>query len=155
MSTTRHTTWLEAPPARVYGALLDPQLVARWRVPTGMRCQVHQFEPREGGAFRISLTYDAPDAIGKSAAHTDTYHGRFDQLVPNARVVESLEFESEDLRMRGVMRIVTELADENGGTRLTATHENLPPGVSPSDNEVGWRDSLAKLGALLKSDGGW
>lgn len=144
-----HTTWINAPIARVYDALLDPTLIAQWRVPDGMRCIVHQFEAREGGAFRISLIYDEPSATGKTSAHTDTYHGRFEQLIPNRRVVESIEFESADPRMQGVMRVTTDLTEERGGTRLSATHENLPVGVSLSDNAEGWRQSLAKLEALL------
>ena len=48
-----------------------------------MTSHVHEFEAREGGSFRISLTYDAPTGTGKSAAHTDTYHGRFVKLAPD------------------------------------------------------------------------
>ena len=150
MSTTEHTARLDAPPAVVYAALLDPQLIPRWRVPTGMRCLVHEFEAHEGGAFRVSLTYDAPDAQGKSSAHTDTYHGTFEQLIPNERVVERLEFETTDPQMQGEMRVTTHLAPDGPGTLLTAVHENLPPGVAPTDNELGWRQSLAKLAALLR-----
>ena len=50
-------------------------------VPTGMTSHVHAFDAREGGAFRISLAYDAPTGTGKTTAHTDTYHGRFVKLV--------------------------------------------------------------------------
>jgi uncharacterized protein YndB with AHSA1/START domain len=91
MNATHHTVYIEAPPSRVYAALLDPQLIPRWRVPTGMRCRVHEFDAREGGAFRVSLTYEAPDAVGKSSDRTDTYRGRFERLVPDACVVERLE----------------------------------------------------------------
>lgn len=149
MTATHHTIHLDAPPSRVYAALLDPALLPHWRVPTGMRCHVHEFDAREGGTFRVSLTYDAPDAEGKSSAHTDTYHGWFAQLVPDVRVVERLEFETTDPRMQGEMQITTELVPEGVGTRLSAIHENLPPGVAPADNEAGWHDSLCKLAALL------
>lgn len=151
MNTTRHTTQIEALPARVYRALLDPLLIPQWRVPTGMRCEVHEFEPHEGGAFRVSLTYDSPTSVGKSTAHTDTYHGHFEQLIPNERVVEHLEFETTDPLMQGEMRIITHLEAVRGGTCVTAVHEGLPPGVAPADNEAGWHDSLAKLAALLES----
>jgi len=151
MSTTRHTIWIDAIPARVYAALLDPSLIARWRVPGGMGCDVHEFDAREGGAFRVSLTYDAPDAVGKSTAHADTYRGYFEQLVPNQRVLERLAFETDDPRMQGEMRIATELSSEGSGTRLTAVHENLPPGITPSDNEAGWHDALTKLAALVEA----
>ncbi len=151
MTSTLHEAFINAPPEKVYRALLDPQLIPEWRVPPGMRCEVHEFEARVGGMFRISLTYDAPDIAGKSSEHTDTYHGRFEELVPNQRVVETLEFETTDPAMQGEMRITTVLTAERGGTRLRASHEHLPPGVQPADNEAGWRDSLTKLAALLES----
>jgi hypothetical protein len=53
-----------------------------------MTSHVHGLDAREGSPFRISLTYDAQDRIGKTSAHTDTYHGRFEKLVPNEQVVE-------------------------------------------------------------------
>jgi hypothetical protein len=31
-------------------------------------------------------------------------------------------------------------------------HENLPPGVSPADNELGWTMSIEKLAGLVESD---
>jgi hypothetical protein len=48
-----------------------------------MKCLVHEFQAREGGKFRISLTYDSPARAGKTAANTDTYHGRFVTLTPD------------------------------------------------------------------------
>ena len=50
--------------------------------------------------------------------------------------------------MMGEMSITITLRDANGGTELTAVHENLPRGVAPADNERGWRMALAKLGGL-------
>jgi hypothetical protein len=43
----------------------------------------------------------------------------------------------------------TTLADADGGTDLVAVHDGLPRGVSPADNETGWRMALAKLAALV------
>jgi uncharacterized protein YndB with AHSA1/START domain len=120
-------------------------------VPAGMTIQVHAFDAREGGFFRISLTYDAPDAQGKTSAHTDTHHGRFVELVTNQRVVEVVEFETEDPAMRGEMTITFSLTDVDGGTELVAVHDDVPPGVPPADNEAGWRSSLAKLARLVEA----
>jgi uncharacterized protein YndB with AHSA1/START domain len=143
---------VNAPRAAVYRALLDADAVATWMVPTGMTSQMHEFEPREGGAFRISLTYEAPTGTGKTSAHTDTYHGRFVELVPDERVVEVVEFETADPGMQGEMTITIELADAAGGTEIRAVHDRLPPGLSPADNETGWRSSLAKLAELVEKD---
>src|SRR5215208_5874332 len=80
MDTTRSTRvrqHIRAPRAAVYRLLLDPTAVAQWKVPEGMTAHVHAFEPTEGGAIRVSLTYREPSRAGKSIAHTDTYAGRF------------------------------------------------------------------------------
>ena len=105
----------------------------------------------EGGAFRISLTYDAPTGTGKTSAHTDTYHGRFMKLVTNEQVIEAVEFETADPELRGEMTITISLADaDSGGTDVLAVHDAIPPGVPIADNEAGWREALGKLAALVE-----
>jgi uncharacterized protein YndB with AHSA1/START domain len=151
MSSTHIRRHVNAPRANVYRALLDGGAVAKWMVPTGMTSHVHAFEGREGGAFRISLTYDEPTGTGKTSAHTDTYHGRFVTLVPNEQVVQVVEFETTDPALRGEMTITFTLVDADGGTDIVAVHEGLPPGLLPADNETGWRMSLDKLAALVES----
>ena len=150
MSSTHIRHRINAPRAVVYRALLDADAVATWMVPTGMTSHVHAFDPHEGGAFRISLTYDASTGTGKTTAHTDTYHGHFVKLVPNEQVVEVVEFETTDPALQGEMTITITLADVDGGTEVLATHDRLPPGLSIADNETGWRMSLAKLAALVE-----
>jgi uncharacterized protein YndB with AHSA1/START domain len=151
MSSTRISRHLNAPRARVYRAFLDARAVATWMVPDGMTSHVHAFDGREGGAFRISLTYDAPNGAGKTTAHTDTYHGRFVKLVADAQIVQAIEFETADPGMRGEMTVTVTLTDADSGTELVAVHDHLPPGLSPADNETGWRMSLGKLAALVEA----
>jgi uncharacterized protein YndB with AHSA1/START domain len=151
MSSTRMTCHINAPRAAVYRALLDARAVAKWKVPTGMTSQVHEFDPREGGLLRISLTYDAPTGTGKTTARTDSYRGRFVKLVPNEQVVEVDQFETENPALQGEMTITITLVDAAGGTDLIAVHDGLPPGVSTADNELGWRSALARLTALVEA----
>lgn len=152
MCSTRIVRHVNAPRAAVYRALLDARAVATWMAPTGMTSHIHDFDPREGGAFRISLTYDAPTGTGKTTAHTDTHHGHFVTLAPGEQVVEVVEFETTDPALQGEMTITFSLADaDGGGTDLLALHDGLPPGVSPADNETGWRMSLDKLAALVEA----
>ena len=151
LASTELTRLIRADPARVYAAFLDPEDVRQWMVPDGMTSEVHTFEPREGGRFRISLTYDAPTEAGKSSAQTDTYGGFFAELVPARRVVQRLEFETADPAMQGEMTITIDLRPSRGGTELTAAHTDLPPGLRPEDNELGWSISLAKLALLCET----
>jgi uncharacterized protein YndB with AHSA1/START domain len=151
LSSTRITRYVNAPRAAVYRALLDARAVATWMVPTGMSSQVHAFDAREGGSFRISLTYDGPTGTGKTTAQTDTFHGRFVKLVTNEQVVEVVEFETTDPALQGEMTITIDLVEADGGTDILAVHDGLPRGLSTADNEAGWRSSLAKLAELVEA----
>ncbi len=72
--------------------------------------------------------------MGKTTAHTDTYHGRFVALVPNELVMEADEFETADPALRGQMTITITLAEADG-----------------ADNEAGWQEALARLAVLVKT----
>ncbi|MCA8202250.1 SRPBCC family protein [Burkholderia sp. AU33545] len=150
--STRVSRHLNAPRGCVYRALLDPRAVEQWKVPDGMTCRVHAYDAREGGALRVSLSYDAPsDGTGKTTAHTDTYHGRFVTLVPDQKIVEIDVFETDDPMLRGAMTVTIMLSDEAGGTRIDAVHDGVPPGVPAADNEAGWQMALARLAALVET----
>lgn len=156
MYTTQIRGHVRAPRPSVYRALLDADAVAKWRVPAGMSSHVHEFDAREGGSFRISLTYDAPDAAGKSAAHTDTYHGHFARLVRDRQVVEVLEFETADPELHGTMTMTTTLTDAGDGTDVVIVHEGIPDSVPAADNETGTRMALANLAKLVEhASGAW
>ena len=127
MSTTRLNQHVNASRANVYRALPDARAVATWMVPDGMTSHVHVFDAREGGLFRISLTYDAATTTGKTTAHTDTYHGRFVKLIPSTRVVEVMEFETTDPAMRGDMTVTFMLSDADGGTDVVAVTRTFLP----------------------------
>jgi uncharacterized protein YndB with AHSA1/START domain len=116
-----------------------------------MLAVVEELDPQPGGRIRMTLTYEDPAAAGKTTAHTDTYSGRFMELVPGRLVVEMLEFESDDPALRGEMTITISLRDHHGATELTATHDGLPAAVSEEDNRLGWEMSLAKLAALVEA----
>lgn len=152
MSSTHIQQFVHAGRAQVYSAIIDPDVVVQWMVPDGMSSVVHEFEAHEGGRFRISLTYSAPDAIGKSSEHTDTYHGRFTRLIPDEVVIQEMEFETTNPRMQGIMTATFTLTDATGGTNIDAQHDGVPSGVSAADNELGWRMSLGKLARLLEGD---
>lgn len=143
---------VQAPPSAVYRALLEADAIARWRVPDGMTSHVHEFDAREGGRFRISLTYEAPVGTGKSAAHTDTYHGHFAKLVPDEQVVEVLQFETADPALRGTMTMTTTLTAADGGTDVLVVHEGIPDAVPAADNETGTRMALANLARLVEAN---
>ncbi|MDX6365231.1 MAG: hypothetical protein QOK30_307 [Nocardioidaceae bacterium] len=151
MFSTRVSRHVKAARAEVYRALLDRRAVKAWRVPNGMTSEVHDFDPREGATFRVSLSYDVANDVGKTSTHTDTYHGHFAKLVPDELVVETIEFETSIPEFRGVMTMTTALRDAEGGTDVVVQHEGLPAAVSSADNEAGTQMALANLATLLEA----
>jgi uncharacterized protein YndB with AHSA1/START domain len=147
------TQLVRAPRSAVYAALLDPRATATWRVPDDMIARVAEWEPVQGGRFRVSLTYRAEDRTGKTEGATDTYSGHFVRLVPDEQVVEQLEFETDDPDLAGAMTMTWTLTEVEGGTEVDLLHEGLPDVVPPEDNATGTRMSLTKLAAYVEGAG--
>ncbi len=141
-----------ASPRTIYQAFLDPEAVASWRPPEGMKAQIYAFDPREGGTFRMSFAYtDTDHAVrGKTSAHADVFQGRFLELVPGERIVELIEFESDDPAFAGTMTVTTTLAAVSGGTEVTILCENVPTGIRPSDHQMGLTSTLKNLAAFTE-----
>jgi len=72
--STQVSTLIKAARTDIHKACLDPDALASWRVPDNMKGHVHAFDAREGGTFRMSLTYKDPEQSpgGKTSAGTDT-----------------------------------------------------------------------------------
>lgn len=153
-ASTQVSTVIRAARSVVYQACIDPGKVALWRVPDNMRAKVEIFEVRQGGVYRMALTYRDPGdaAPGKSSSDTDRFQGRFVELVPFERIVEAVEFDSPDPQFAGEMRITTTFADAERGTEVTILCQNLPIGIRLADNETGTIQALKKLTALLEQD---
>lgn len=143
---------IHASPARIYRALVDPAAMAVWRPPANMRGEILAFEPHPGGRFALRLTYlDRADARhGKTAAGEDLVEGRFAELVPDQRIVEVVEFVSDDPAFAGEMTITTTLTPEAGGTRVTIACTDVPPGIDAKDHEDGMTSTLANLARFVE-----
>ncbi len=72
-----------------------------------MRVEVLAFDAREGGTFRMAFIYEGDGGHGRTTDNADVFEGRFAKLVPGRRVVELVEFESDDPAFAATMRIVT------------------------------------------------
>jgi uncharacterized protein YndB with AHSA1/START domain len=153
--STRVSKVIEAPREVIYRAFLEPDAVASWLPPEGMRGHIHAFEPYEGGKFQMSLMYvdRLETARGKTFEDTDTFKGRFVELLPDRKIVWAVEFQSDQPDFAGEMTITWSLEDAHGvsgGSEVTALCEGIPKGISLEDNELGSRSSLQKLAAFIE-----
>ncbi|ONH25284.1 SRPBCC domain-containing protein [Pseudofrankia asymbiotica] len=153
MYATQVSWRIWAPRPAVYRALLDPATIARWRAPTGTRAQIHTFEAREGGTFRISLVCDQPTPAATVAVRTGVYHGRFLRLVPDTQVVEQLAFETDDPPATITMTTTTTLSDAGtGATAVLVVHDGVPDVIPAADSETATRMALAKFAEIVEKD---
>src|SRR5262245_15583720 len=142
---------VDAPPEAVYRAFLDQAAVVAWLPPGSMTGVVHAYDAREGGAFSMSLVYPESErsSRGKTTERTDTFRGRFVELVPNERIVWATRFDSADPSFAGEMTVRWMLEPTGSATKVTVLCENIPLGIRPQDNEAGCRATLEKLAAFL------
>lgn len=137
---------IPASPERIYDAFVDASALSKWLPPKGARGIIDAFEPRPGGAFRMTLVFDSANSTGgKTTNNTDVVSGRFVELVPGERIVWAINFESDDPSFAGTMTMTWTFAAENGSTLVTITAADVPPGIRPEDHEVGMASSLANL----------
>lgn len=140
-----------APVSAVYRAMTEPDGLEAWLPPEGMTGQLERFEPWPGGGFRMVLTYLDPGAgHGKTSESTDVTEVEFAALVPEERIVQRVEFASEDPGFSGTMTMTWRLATVPEGTRVTVEATDVPPGISPEDHAAGLSSSLANLAAHVE-----
>jgi len=142
---------IHADPARVFDALIDRDALLTWLPPRGMHGRFERFDMREGGSYRLVLTYDdASRAPGKSSDDSDVADVRVSALVPGERVVNEIDFESDDEAFRGTMRMEWSVRRAYGGTIIEIVARGVPSGVRARDHAEGLTSSLTNLASFLE-----
>lgn len=135
-----------APPGRVFAALIDRDALVAWLPPKGMRARFERFDPRPGGSYRLVLTYlDTSSAHGKATTDSDIVEARYIDIVPDVRVVQAVDFESDDPAFAGTMSMTWDVTAVDGGTRVDIRADDVPDGISVEDHAAGLASSLENL----------
>ena len=141
---------IAASPDRVYAALVDPEALTAWLPPQGMSGRFERFDLRPGGSYRLVLTYADPSTgQGKTTADSDVVEARFVDVVPGVRVVQAVDFVSDDPAHAGTMTMTWEVTAVDAGTRVDIRADDVPPGIAAEDHAVGLSSSLANLAEYL------
>ena len=149
--TDRASRVIAASPERVWAALIDPGALLAWLPPGGMTGRFERFDARPGGSDRMVLTYaDASGAPGKATADSDIAEARFVDIVPGERVVQAVEFVSDDPAYAGTMIMTWEITATSAGTRVTIVAKDVPDGISAEDHAAGLASSLTNLAAYVE-----
>lgn len=134
----------DAPPAKVFRAHTDPDLVAQWLGPRDYVMRIDRYDCRTGGSYRYVHT-DGDAEYG--------FYGSFHEVRPSEVIVQTFTFEGVPDGVALERLELTDLGD--GRTRLTATSlvdsfEGRDAFVA-SGMEDGIRQSYERLDALLAS----
>jgi uncharacterized protein YndB with AHSA1/START domain len=143
---------IHAPPAIIYRALTDPRELVVWLPPSGMSGRVEGFDLREGGGYRMILTYDAPGqgVRGKTSTESDVVDVRFTALTPDREIVQAVDFQSDDPAFGGTMTMTWTLTPSGDDTAVRIMAENVPEGISETDHAAGLSSSLDNLARFVK-----
>ncbi|MDB5455199.1 MAG: ATPase [Caulobacter sp.] len=138
----------------LYAAFLDPAALVEWLPPAAMTGKIHRFDGRVGGGYEMSLYYPPEERTfrGKTADREDRVKVRFVELAPPRRIVEAVDFVTNDPALQGEITMVVTFEAAPGGTKITYRSENLPPGLRPQDNAEGTRLSLDQLARRFEGD---
>ncbi|WP_433544511.1 SRPBCC family protein (plasmid) [Streptomyces sp. CA-294286] len=149
--TDRASRVVAAPPDRVWVALVDREALTEWLPPAGMTGRFERFDGRPGGSYRLVLTYsDASGAPGKATVDSDLVEARFVDIVPGVRVVQAVDFVSDDPAYAGTMTMTWEVTAVGEGTRVDIVAEDVPDGISTEDHAAGLASSLTNLAAYVE-----
>jgi len=142
-NTVRLHRVMRTTPEKIYRAFLDADAQAKWLPPYGFTCKVHQFEPRTGGAFRMSFT-------NFTTGQSHSFGGSFVELVEHELIRYTDRF--DDPNLPGDIQVTIRLRKVMVGTEVEIVQENLPDVIPVEACYLGWQESLMQLARLVEPD---
>ncbi|MGA7148322.1 MAG: SRPBCC domain-containing protein [Microbacterium sp.] len=141
--------FIAAEPEKVFRAFTNAALMLEWLPPDGMTGRFERFDADTG--YRLVLRYDqAPPGGGKASTDEDIADVRRVEVDPPERLVEEIDFPSDDPAFSGTMTMTWTFAAGDGGTYVTVEATDVPPGIDPGDHAIGLASSLANLARLVE-----
>ena len=142
----------DAPREAVYKAWIDPKQLARWFPPEGFTSPRCEIDARPGGVFRVDMKAPAGPPFNGQVFPGP---GTFREVVPNERLVFTMEpeFEGQKLPM-----VLTTVRFEDVGTKTRCTVEQTLDTVEAFETMAkqgmaeGIAQSLGKLAGVLSGN---
>lgn len=142
---------IAASPEAVYRAFAEPGAMERWLPPNDMIGEMLRFDFRDGGSYRMRLTYAERDrGQGKTSVSADEVTVRLTRLVPGRSIEQAVVFVSEDPAFGGVMRMTWSMEAQVDGTLVTVRAEDVPEGIRAEDHVAAMTASLEQLARFVE-----
>ena len=151
------TRTFDAPVEKVWKAVTDQEIVAKWWGPRGVTIPVCEVDPRPGG--RINIVMLAGKELGEVAGQEWPMSGTFKEVVKNDRLVFAAEALQDRNNRRTLLETRTTITFREDGGRTTMTVQVLLTKTSDAPEakfavqgmELGWTQQMDKLVELLTS----
>jgi uncharacterized protein YndB with AHSA1/START domain len=134
---------LTAPPERIYRAFLDPDAMAKFLPPHGFTGRVLEMDARVGGIYRMQFT-------NLANGQTHAFGGKYLELVPNERIVNTDVF--DDPNLPGQMITTITLKAVSCGTEFTAVQQGIPAMIPVEACYLGWQQTMQLLAQLGEAE---
>jgi uncharacterized protein YndB with AHSA1/START domain len=132
----------DAPPAAVFRAHTDPELLVQWLGPRRLKMTLERFEPRDGGTWHYTHHDDDGNAYG--------FHGVFHGAPSVEGIVQTFEFEGAP----GHVSLERVTFEDRGGKTLLRVLDVFQSVMDrdaavASGMEGGYNESTERLDELL------
>jgi uncharacterized protein YndB with AHSA1/START domain len=133
---------LAAPPARVFAAFANAEVVAQWLTPApDVKLTVLELDFREGGRYRFA--YDTPE--GQRMLVGGVYH----EIQAPTRLTFSWLIEPPDPHAGIESQVTVSIAPSVDGSDLLILHERFGRADANARHAHGWAGALEQLQRLL------
>ncbi len=138
----------------IFRAFAEPGAMEQWIAPGNMVAKMLHFDFREGGSYRMRLTFTDPQqGRGKTSEDSDEVEVKIAKLEYGRRIEQEITFQSGDPAFSGIMRMIWTFEPEKNQTIVTIQATNVPKGIRPDDHEAGMKSSLDNLAAFVEDRG--
>ena len=142
---------IRGPSSKVYEAFSRPGAMEEWLPPPDMAGMMLAFDFRAGGRYRMRLTYKDPtQGQGKTSSDSDEVEVRFVRIDSGQRIVQEVDFVSDDPSFAGTMRMTWIFESTDQGTLVQVRAENVPEGIRADDHQAGLDASLENLARFVE-----
>ncbi|REE94789.1 SRPBCC family protein [Thermomonospora umbrina] len=138
------TRVFDAPPAVLFEAYTDPEIVKRWMGPRKYEMTIDRWDPTSGGSYRY---------VHHAGDETYAFRGVFHDVEEGSRIVQTFEFEG----MPGHVSLESVTFEEIEGGRTKVVGLSVfqsaedRDGMAASGMETGVKEGFERLDEVLAS----
>ena len=134
---------INAPPAQVYAAWTDPNILAKWLGSPEVTVTEADVDARKGGGYRVVMR-------GTDTGRINTLFGTYRELSFAERLVFTWQSQRADGTISPESVVTVDLAPVEGArTEIRLTHARLSTEDARRSVRRGWGSSFDKLDSLL------